>query len=95
MGKLQKSELKTKPLLPAISKLAVGTQHDLEVTRQVFLTEEFRDSGDAGALVGRDLQQAGIGAGDLRHRGIAQKSYYLPSKMKRAMPLRDQSIQLA
>ena len=92
MRHLQQSQFEVEALFLPVSKFRVRAQHDLQMPRQVFLAEKLGDAADAGAFIGRNLQQRRVLARDLRHRGIPEKAQKLARKMRGAVSFADQLI---
>ncbi len=89
---LQQSQLQVEALLLAVSQLAVGAQHNLQVPRQVFLAEQFRRPRYPLPLVARNLQQRRLSPGHFGDHGVAQKPHQLPREMGRIMSLGQQLV---
>ena len=47
MCHLQQTQFQVEALFVFVSQFAVSAQHDLQMARQVFFAEKFRDAGDA------------------------------------------------
>ena len=68
-------------LLLPVSKLAMRTQHDLQMAGQLFFCEQSRDAAHTRPLVGRNLQQRRILPRDLGYRHITQEAHQLARKV--------------
>jgi hypothetical protein len=68
---LQQAELKMETLLLLVSEFAMRTQHDLQVTREIFLAEHLGHASDTLAFFAGNLQEGRIFARDFCHRGVA------------------------
>src|SRR5579862_1255424 len=77
-----------------VSQFTVGAKHDLEMAREVFFAKKFRNPGDTLALFARNLQQGRVFSGDLRDRGIAQKTHQLPREVRWAVAFADEMVDL-
>src|SRR6185369_17522031 len=65
---------------------------DLHEAGEVFFAEPFRDLRDTSSFVAGNLQQGRIFAGDLRHRGVTNKTNQLTGEVSGTMPLHDQLV---
>ena len=92
MRHFQQSEFEVEALFLAVSEFSMGAQHDLQMAGQVFFGEQIGDAADAGALIGRNLQQRRVLACDLRHRDIAQEAHQLAREMRGTVAFADQFV---
>ena len=79
-------------LLLPIAKFAVGSEHDLQVACEVFFAEQFGNAANTRALVGRNLQEWRIVAGNLGNRDVAQKTNQLTREMSGAVAFAEQFV---
>ena len=92
VNQLQQSQLEMETLLLLVTKIGMCTQHDLQEASQVFFAEAVRDTSNARALIGRNLQQRLIAAGDFGDQCIAQEANHLACEMLRALALDQETI---
>src|SRR6202795_2870314 len=92
MRHFQPSQFEMEALFLAVSEFSMGAQHDLQMPRQVFLAEQLGDAANAGALVGRNLQQARVLARDFRYGHIPQEAYQLAREMRGTVAFADQLV---
>src|SRR5436305_980563 len=95
MRHLEQSKFEMETLLLLISQLAVSAEHDLQMPREIFFSEHFRDTRDTLAFFTRNLQQRRILAGDFCDGRIAQEPDHLAGEVGRAMTFADEMVNLA
>ena len=78
-----------------VSQFAVGAEHDLQVSREIFFAEQIGDAGDALAFFTGNLEQGGIFAGNFRHRGVAQEADHLTGEVSGTVAFADEVVDLA
>ena len=72
----------------------MGPQHDLHETRQVFLAEALRHSRNARAFVHGNLQNRRVTTRQLADHHIAQEAHHLTSKVRWAVAIADEVVNL-
>ncbi len=79
-------------LLLLVSQFAVGSEHDLQMPREIFFAEQARDTLHTLALFTRDLQQGRIFTRNLGDGRIAQEAHHLAREMRWAVALADEVV---
>jgi hypothetical protein len=67
VNQLEQAQFKVEALLLPVIQIVKGTQHDLQIARDLFLAEQQRRARGASPLVAGDLQQFGLFAAQLGH----------------------------
>ena len=94
VGHFQEAKFQVETLFLLVAQFAVRAQHDLEMTREIFFAEQFRDTAYALALFAGNLQQRRLFAGDFCDRGVAQKTNHLAREVGRAVAFADEVVDL-
>ncbi len=77
-----------------VSQLAMSAQHDLQMPRQVFFSEQLRHAFDALAFVARYLQQGRVFARNFGDGRIAQEPHHLPREVSWTVAFADEMVNL-
>ena len=83
-----------KTLFLLVSQFAVGAEHDLEMSREIFFAEPIGDPGNAFAFFTGNLEQGGIFAGDFRDRGVAQEANHLTGEVSGTVAFANEVVDL-
>ena len=94
VNQFQKPKLKMKPLLLPVIQIVECAQHDLQIARQLFLAEQHCRARRSRPLIGRNLQQFGLLATQLRHQRVAQVANQLPGQRLRTVAGIHQPVRL-
>ncbi len=94
MRHLEQTKFQVKALLLLVTQFAVGAQHDLQMARQIFFAEQFRDALHALALFTRYLQQGRVLTRNLGDGRIAQEAHHLAREVRRAVAFADEVVDL-